>query len=450
VRKRLQMLTLLEHGELYAPEARGRQSVLLCADRIARIGALDRRALEATGLELSVVDATGCVVTPGFIDPHVHLTGGSGERGFSTQTPEIFPSELIAAGVTTVVGCLGVDTTTKTMAGLLARAKAINEEGLAAYIYTGGYNVPPTTLTGSIRTDIMFVAEVIGAGETAISDVRATEPEVRELARLVSEAYVGGLLSRKAGVTHFHVGDGRRRLEPLRVLLNDYDVEPAWPFIYVADMPVTMNGTAEFQIANVMAAAAAARAYGLTSEQVAAALREFDSSHNNPGRANLYQVKGGYVMIDYGHNADAFAAVCRMAAQWAAERVTGIIGVPGDRDDSVIEQAGRIAARGFHRIIIKEDKDTRGRAPGEVARLLCAAVQDEAPRTECQIVLDETQALRFELETIEEGQIVVVFYDKLEPMMKLLAEFGARPVATVSAVQWVGAPQANAYQATAR
>jgi beta-aspartyl-dipeptidase (metallo-type) len=222
------MLTLIENGEIYAPEPRGRGSVLILGDRIARVGEVDARAAEALGLELAVIDATGCLVTPGLIDPHEHLLGGSGERGFSTQTPEIFLSELVGAGITTVVGCLGVDTTTKTMPGLLARAKALKEEGLTAFVYTGGYNVPPTTLTGSVRDDILFVEEVIGAGEVAISDLRATEPDGRELARLVSDAYAGGLLGGKAGVTHFHVGEGRKRLAPLRALLDEYDVEPAW------------------------------------------------------------------------------------------------------------------------------------------------------------------------------------------------------------------------------
>jgi beta-aspartyl-dipeptidase (metallo-type) len=222
------LLTLIKNGEIYAPEPQGRSDLLLVGGRIARIGEADERALGALGLETVIIDATDCLVTPGFIDPHEHLAGGSGERGFATQTPEIFLSELVAAGITTVVGCLGVDATTKTMPALLARAKSLREEGLTAFVYTGGYNVPPTTLTGSVRNDLLFVDEVIGAGEIAVSDLRATEPDARELARLVADAYVGGMLSQKAGVTHFHVGDGKRRLEPLRRLLDEYEVEPAW------------------------------------------------------------------------------------------------------------------------------------------------------------------------------------------------------------------------------
>lgn len=219
------MLTLIENGELYAPAALGRQSLLLAYDRIAALGDVDARNLSSQPIELRVIDATGCIVTPGFIDPHEHLLGGSGEAGFHTQTPEIFLSEIVTAGITTVVGCLGTDTTTKTMPGLLARAKALREEGLTAFIYSGGYHVPPITLTGSVRNDLILIEEVIGAGEIAIADVRATQPTLPELARLVSDAYVGGILSGKAGITHFHVGEGGERLKLLRALLRHYPIK---------------------------------------------------------------------------------------------------------------------------------------------------------------------------------------------------------------------------------
>jgi beta-aspartyl-dipeptidase (metallo-type) len=221
------VLTLVENGEVYAPAALGRRDVLVLDRRIARIGAVDRRALAALELELETIDASGCLVTPGLVDPHQHLLGGSGEKGFSTQTPEVYASELALAGITTVVGCLGLDTTTKTMSGLLAKAKGLNEEGLTAYVLSGGYGIPPATLTGSIREDIMLVAEVIGAGEVAISDERTTAHDLPEIAKLVKDAYVGGLLARKCGVTHFHVGEGTARLKLLRALLDDYEIAPS-------------------------------------------------------------------------------------------------------------------------------------------------------------------------------------------------------------------------------
>ncbi|RYE94484.1 MAG: beta-aspartyl-peptidase [Myxococcales bacterium] len=207
------MFVLIEGGELYAPEPLGAGSVLVAAGRIARVGAVDGRALAAAGLEVEVIDARGCLVIPGIIDPHEHLIGGSGERGWGSLTPEITLREVVTAGITTVVGCLGVDTTTRTMPALLARARAFKDEGLSAHIYSGGYDVPPVTLTGSVRRDMLLIEEVIGAGEVAVSDRRGTAPSVAELARLAGDA---------------HMGDGPGRLEPVRRLLTEHDVDPAW------------------------------------------------------------------------------------------------------------------------------------------------------------------------------------------------------------------------------
>jgi beta-aspartyl-dipeptidase (metallo-type) len=224
------MLTLIKNGDVFAPAPRGRQSVLLVDGKIGRIGRIDQEAVASLDLEVQVIDAEGCLVTPGLIDPHEHLLGGSGEQGFSTQSPEISLGEIVRAGVTTVVGCLGVDTTMKTLPGLLAKVKGLCEAGITARMWTGGYNIPPTTMTGTIRNDIMFIAEVIGCGEVAISDERSTEPDPRELARVVHDAYVGGMLSGKAGITHFHVGDGERRLQCLREITDRrrFQICPEW------------------------------------------------------------------------------------------------------------------------------------------------------------------------------------------------------------------------------
>jgi beta-aspartyl-dipeptidase (metallo-type) len=222
------MLTLIEGGEVYAPDPCGRQSVLLADGHVAKVGKVNREALESLGAECEVIDASGCLVVPGLIDPHIHLLGGSGETGFSTQTPEFFISEIVRFGVTTVVGTLGVDTTMKTMAGLLAKVKALKEQGLNAFCWTGGYDVPPSSILENVREDIMFIEEVIGAGEVAISDERALAPDPRELARTAIHAHIGGMLARKAGLLHVHVGESDRRLQPLRDVLDEFDVEPCW------------------------------------------------------------------------------------------------------------------------------------------------------------------------------------------------------------------------------
>jgi beta-aspartyl-dipeptidase (metallo-type) len=211
---------LIQGGDLYTPEPRGPGSVLMAAGRIVAV-----RETPATGaLEVERLDASGCVVIPGLIDPHEHLIGGSGERGFQSQTPEIFLRELVQGAITTVVGCLGVDNVTRTASALLAKVKGLRAQGVGAYLYTGGYSVPPSTLTGSIRNDILFVEEAIGAGEIAIADRRSTRPVPAELARMASEAYTGGILSGKAGVLHLHTGDDDRRLADVRSLLDEWHI----------------------------------------------------------------------------------------------------------------------------------------------------------------------------------------------------------------------------------
>ncbi|NUO65101.1 MAG: beta-aspartyl-peptidase [Gemmatimonadaceae bacterium] len=222
------MFILIENGDIHDPAPRGAGSILVANDRIERVGNVDRRALDALGVEYEAIDAAGCVVAPGIIDPHEHLLGGSGEGSLALQTPMIFPREIVRAGVTTVVGTLGVDTTMKTIEGLLARVKAMHEEGLSAFMWTGGYNVPPTTVLGSVREDMLFIHEVVGAGEVAIADERGLNQSAQELAKLVRDTHVGGLLSGKAGVTHFHVGEEEVRLRPLRELIDDFQVKPEW------------------------------------------------------------------------------------------------------------------------------------------------------------------------------------------------------------------------------
>lgn len=155
---------------------------------------------------------------PGLIDPHIHLIGGSGEKGFASATPPISAKELLAAGITTVVGLLGTDTTTKTLPSLLAKVKALRSEGFNAWMWTGGYDA--RSITGNVRDDIVLIEEVIGAGEIAIADRRGVHFDARSLARLASDCYVAGTFTGKAGVLHMHTGELPERLAIVRELLD--------------------------------------------------------------------------------------------------------------------------------------------------------------------------------------------------------------------------------------
>jgi len=223
-------LTLLKNVDVYDPSHRGITNIVYCGPQIIHMGEIEEKKLLESRLDVEVVDLKKNILMPGIIDPHEHLLGGSGENGgFSSQTPEIALTELVKAGITSVVGTLGADTTMKTMEGLLAKVKGLNDEGLSACCYTGGYTVPPTTIMKSVASDIMFIDEIIGTGELAIADERSTEPEPKDLARVVVDTHMAGQLAGKAGVTHFHVGDGKRKMQCLVDLLEYApEINPEW------------------------------------------------------------------------------------------------------------------------------------------------------------------------------------------------------------------------------
>jgi beta-aspartyl-dipeptidase (metallo-type) len=209
-------MLVVTNADLYDPAPRGRTTIVLAGGRIEKLGDVDPREL-ARNVDCEVVDASGCIVTPGLIDPHAHLIGGSGEQGFASASSPIEAAELLTNGITTVAGLLGTDTTTRTLPALLARVKAMRERGINALMWTGGYDARP--LTGSVRDDIILIEEIIGAGEIAIADRRGVHFDARTLARLASDCYVAGTFTGKAGVLHLHTGALAEKLSILREVL---------------------------------------------------------------------------------------------------------------------------------------------------------------------------------------------------------------------------------------
>jgi len=210
-------LILLRHAEVYAPERLGRRDLLVAGGEVLALA--PSLPDLPPGIEAEIVDLEGCRVIPGLIDGHVHLTGGGGEAGPGTRVPPLQLTTLTSGGITSAIGVLGTDDVVRTTAELVAVTAGLRTHGLSAWCLTGGYHLPPMTLTGTVRGDIALVDEIIGVGEVAISDHRSSQPTLDELLRLAAEAHVGGLMSGKAGVLHLHVGDGTRGLELVRQAL---------------------------------------------------------------------------------------------------------------------------------------------------------------------------------------------------------------------------------------
>ena len=218
------MMKFIQNIDVYAPQHLGQKDVLTVNDKIVKI--TDAGTVQGVTLfpELEIVDGTGKILTPGFIDCHVHVLGGGGEGGFANRTPEATMEGLTKFGVTTVVGCLGTDGIGRDMCALVAKTKGLNEQGMTAYCYTGSYQIPVRTLTDSITKDIMMIQEIIGTGEIAISDHRSSQPTFEEFARVAADTRLGGVLSGKAGIINVHLGDSLRCMDLIERVIDETEI----------------------------------------------------------------------------------------------------------------------------------------------------------------------------------------------------------------------------------
>ena len=219
------MIHLIKGAEVFAPNQLGVCDILIAGDKICNVSP----SIEISGSDVTVIDAKGKLAVSGFIDTLVHFSGGGGEGGFHTRTPEMQLTEATLAGVTTVIGALGTDATTRVHSDLLAKAHGLENEGLSTFCYSGSYQVPPRTVTESVMDDLILIDKCIGIGEIAIADHRSSQPQIHELARLASDARVGGMLAGKAGIVSIHVGDSEEQLDLLQQIVDSTDI-PASQF----------------------------------------------------------------------------------------------------------------------------------------------------------------------------------------------------------------------------
>ena len=210
-------LKLIKNADIYAPEHLGINDILVGGEKIMLID----KSIRIDGLYIETIDVEGNIVTPGFIDQHVHIIGGGGQQGYASLVPEVTVSELIACGTTTVVGLLGTDGFVKQLGTLYAKTKALDMEGLTAYMLTSYYGLPERTLTGSVAEDLIFIDKVIGC-KLALSDDRCSFPQELEILRLINQVRLGGFTSGKGGILHIHLGNLPEGIEKLLNIAHEY------------------------------------------------------------------------------------------------------------------------------------------------------------------------------------------------------------------------------------
>ena len=277
-----------------------------------------------------------------------------------------------------------------------------------------------------------LIAERVRRGGTLVlnaddegSSEMAYRPEVIDLAHKV--VYFS---TRKDSFIYEHVDGGGTGYLVLDGWITEVTKDLISRLVNTFEIPCTVDGTSEYQIQNAMAAVAVARAMGMQAAEIGKALKSFQSERDNAGRSNIYRVGKGLAVIDYGHNPMAIEAICNMVSKWGMKS-TGIISFPGDRKEEVIETSTIAAARGFDRIIVKGDKNLRGRKEGEVAEMMVRIIADNNGPIDTRIELDAEAAFERAIADIAENEVVVFLYEKLEPVLEILAKYGAVPTESV-------------------
>lgn len=216
------MLILLRNARVHAPEPLGLRDLIVADRRIHLVTEPGAASPDWPGLE--VVDLQGATVVPALVDLHAHVTGGGGEAGPGSRIAPLPVEAYLDGGIGTVVGLLGTDDVTRSTASLVAWTRELDAGGVTGLCMTGGYHVPPTTLTGTVRGDIALIDVIVGVGEIAVSDHRSSQPTVEELRRLAADAHVAGLMTGKAGILHMHMGDGPAGLAPVRAAMHGCEI----------------------------------------------------------------------------------------------------------------------------------------------------------------------------------------------------------------------------------
>lgn len=192
------------------------------------------------------------------------------------------------------------------------------------------------------------------------------------------------------------------------------------------NVPITLGGRAPFMIANALAACLAAFAQGVKIEHIRAALQTFRPSvDQTPGRMNLMDLGSFHALVDYAHNAASYEALNGFVQNWTGERI-GVVGGPGDRRDEDFVTLGRLSAKMFDRVVVKEDDDTRGRPRGDAARLICQGIQEAAEVCQFESILDETTAINSALASTSQGALVVILPESVSRAISLIEAYSAQ------------------------
>ncbi|MEO5590725.1 MAG: Mur ligase family protein, partial [Gemmatimonadaceae bacterium] len=198
------------------------------------------------------------------------------------------------------------------------------------------------------------------------------------------------------------------------------------PIAPVRDVPLMMGGAAKFQRENILAAILAAYVQGMRYDDIRAGLLSFFPSPSlTPGRLNLVRMGKGRLLVDYAHNPAAIAGLLEFVGELDANRRIGILTAPGDRRDEDMLTIGRLAARLDH-VIVRDDKYRRGRAPGEISRIIAQGLREGGLDEEhIDVVHDEKEALAHAIEFMTDNDLVFILADDVPAVLEQVRQLSA-------------------------
>ncbi|WP_321835039.1 cyanophycin synthetase [Clostridium butyricum] len=271
--------------------------------------------------------------------------------------------------------------------------------------------------------DLMFVKSLVGeeVKENGYTVINADDKYSKRILDRISCEKIYFSKSKDNELIKENINDGK-----IAVFIEDNNIcvinnHRKYLIMSIDELPISYNGILTYNIENAMAACAALVGLNIDYCMISKGFSDFMPCDDNEGRFNMFEYYGRKVILDYGHNIEGYKAVLSCINKLKIKnRLIGVVGVPGDRQDNVIKEIGEICCEYLDEIIIKEDKDRRGRSIGEVSQLLKISMLKNSNKKNVKVYLDEVDALEYAIKISKKDDIIIVFYENIEPLLNYI------------------------------
>ncbi|MCQ2018808.1 cyanophycin synthetase [Clostridium butyricum] len=271
--------------------------------------------------------------------------------------------------------------------------------------------------------DLMFVKSLVGeeVKENGYTVINADDKYSKRILDRISCEKIYFSKSKDNELIKENINDGK-----IAVFIEDNNIcvinnHRKYLIMSIDELPISYNGILTYNIENAMAACATLVGLNIDYCMISKGFSDFMPCDDNEGRFNMFEYYGRKVILDYGHNIEGYKAVLSCINKLKTKnRLIGVVGVPGDRQDNVIKEIGEICCEYLDEIIIKEDEDRRGRSIGEVSQLLKISMLKNSNKKNVKVYLDEVDALEYAIKISKKDDIIIVFYENIEPLLNYI------------------------------